>query len=187
MRCPQDHEVPDGSTFCPICGMQTASRGTLNNEPQGDTAAPWREPVPPTKRRGPLLWILVGVGALVVILAVVGITTKGFGLVKKTKTLTITLNVYTGIGEGCSLPLGYRDVPGLDFTLTVDGGMSYFGSLGAYGDPSDIGASCAFTGYIPNVPEDGSVYRLSSGRGTSTSTHSELVSTGWEWGLTLGY
>ena len=136
-------------------------------------------------------WWFIGGGAAIAVLAIALILalrggSDGGGFIPPdTKTLTVTLDVYTDDFSGCDLGLGYYDVPGSIVVVEVDGEVVGKSELGEYG--SDEGISCQFTARVPDVPTDGTFYEISIGsRGTGDATKSELESNGWTYSATLG-
>lgn len=154
--------------------------------PAGWQTQQFTPPAPNSSRRW---WIIGGVAvAAVILLGFVLLRGGGSGggiLAPETKTLTVTLDVYTDDFSGCDLGLGYFDVPGSVVIVEVDGEVVGTSELGQFG--SEEGISCQFSARVTDVPADGALYEISIGRrGTGDATQAELVANNWTYSATLG-
>ena len=186
--CTNGHANAPDARFCVVCGLVIAApaQGPAQEPPgppgSGTGFAPgFSTPVPHHKQRKG--WVIPSV--IVGILAAATIIVLATGVLSgsKTTTVNITMTIY-GI-DGCSIGLGYIDVPGSVVVLTADDELVGTTTLSEYGTESYAG--CEFDAAIPNVTTQASLYSLAIGsRGEISSSNSELKGNSWLFQATLG-
>lgn len=180
ITCESGHTNPVGNRFCQECGLLLqipASTGAQSESPF--PAFPAGPGISQKKR--PTGWIIGGsIAALVAVVASVLIFVNRE---PPTTTMMVDLTVFND--EGCTFGFGYADVPGSNVTVSMDGKLVAVGNLGRFGDESF--GTCTFDAQIESVPTSGDFYEITiGGRGTQTSTRSELESADWSYSASLG-
>ncbi|NQW73626.1 MAG: hypothetical protein HQ453_12930 [Actinobacteria bacterium] len=107
----------------------------------------------------------------------------GSGFSAPVPTVNITMTIYGT--DGCSIGLGYLDVPGSIVVLSADGELVGTTMLSEYG--TETYGGCEFDDAIPDVTTKASTYSLAIGsRGEISSSNSELKGNSWLFQATLG-
>jgi hypothetical protein len=186
--CANGHANAADARFCVICGLvvlppQAAGSAIpegLSGPGQAGGFVPGPSMPRAKQRKGWLIPVVI-VGAL----AVVGILVVATGVLSGAKTTTVNVTMTIFGTDGCSIGLGYLDVPGSLVVLTADGQLAGSTVLSEYGNETYDG--CEFDAAIPDVTTKASTYNLAIGsRGEISSSNAELKGNAWLFEATLG-
>lgn len=186
--CTNGHANAPDARFCVVCGLVIAApaQGPAQ-EPSGPPgsgtgfAPSFSTPEPQHKRRK--AWVIPSV--IVGILAAATIIVLATGVLSGSKTTTVNITMTIYGTDGCSIGLGYLDVPGSIVVLSADGELVGTAMLSEYG--TETYGGCEFDAAIPDVTSKASTYSLAIGsRGEISSSNSELKGNSWLFQATLG-
>ena len=186
--CMNGHANAPDAKFCVVCGLAVAATASVAAQKPPGLARPVPEfgsgfsaPVPQRKRRKG--WVIPSV--IVGILAAATIIVLATGVLSGSKTTTVNITMTIYGTDGCSIGLGYLDVPGSIVVLSADGELVGTAMLSEYG--TETYGGCEFDAAIPDVTTEASTYSLAIGsRGEISSSNSELKGNSWLFQATLG-
>ena len=186
--CMNGHANAPDARFCVVCGLAISSSGPVAAQGvsgpagfSGDLGSGLGAPaLRPKQRKG---WVIPTV--IVGLLAAAALVVFSTGVLSGSKTTTVNVTMTIFGTDGCSIGIGYLDVPGSVVVLTADGELVGSTMLSEYGTESYGG--CEFDAVIPDVTTTASSYGLAIGsRGEIFSSNSELKGNSWLFQATLG-